>query len=159
MSEDKPTGDPSADAPQEEAREEAPQEQAAMPAESAAPEPQSESAAASSDDTETRQWAMFAHLAALAGFIIPFGNMLGPLIVWQLKKDVPLVAQHGKEALNFQITVAIAAMICAVLSLVLIGLLLLPVVIIGALVLTIIAAVKANNGEDYQYPLTIRLIS
>ena len=63
-------------------------------------------------DSEVRQWGMFAHFAAFAGFVIPFGNIIGPLIVWQMKKDMPFVDDQGKEALNFQITVSIAVLIC-----------------------------------------------
>jgi len=109
---------------------------------------------------DEQNWAMFCHLAALAGFVIPLGNVLGPLIVWLIKKDtMPLVNQHGKEALNFQITVLIAFVVCIVLTLVLIGFLLMFVVGIGALVLTIMAAVKVSNGQfDYKYPFALRLI-
>ncbi|HEX9583515.1 MAG TPA: DUF4870 domain-containing protein [Gammaproteobacteria bacterium] len=108
---------------------------------------------------EERQWGMFAHLAALAGFIIPFGNLIGPLIVWQMKKqEMPFVDDQGKEALNFQITVSIAVLLCFLLMLIVIGALLLLVVGLAALVFTIIAAVKANGGENYRYPLTLRLI-
>jgi uncharacterized Tic20 family protein len=108
---------------------------------------------------EERQWGLFAHLAALSGFIIPFGNMLGPLIVWQIKKnEMPFVDDQGKEALNFQITVTLAVLVCIVLMFVLIGLLLLPVVGIAALVLTIIGAIKANEGQRYRYPFALRLI-
>jgi uncharacterized Tic20 family protein len=109
---------------------------------------------------EEQNWAMFCHLAALSGFIIPLGNILGPLILWLIKKDtMPLVDQHGKEALNFQITVLFAFIISAVLTLVLIGFLLMFVVGIGALVLTIMAAVKVANGQlDYRYPFAVRLI-
>ena len=103
---------------------------------------------------------MIAHLSALAGFVIPFGNVIGPLVVWLIKKDtMPLVDQHGKESLNFQITVMIAVFVCILLMLILIGIFLIFVVGLGALVLTIIAAVKVANGElDYKYPLTLRLI-
>lgn len=113
----------------------------------------------SEPNSEARQWGMFAHLSALAGLIIPFGNILGPLIIWQMKKaEMPFVDDQGKEALNFQITVAIAMLVCAVLMIVLIGFLLMPVVGIAALVFTIIAGIKANNGEAYRYPFTLRLI-
>ena len=79
--------------------------------------------------------------------------------MWQIKKnDMPFVDDQGKEAVNFQITVAIAVLVCVVLMFVLIGMLLLPIVGIAALVFTIIAGVKANNGEAYRYPMTIRLI-
>lgn len=109
---------------------------------------------------EERDWAMACHLSALSGFVVPFGNVIGPLVVWLIKKDtMPLVDQHGKEALNFQITVAIAALVCIVLMFVLIGIVLIFVVGLGALVLTIMAAIKVSNGElDYKYPFTLRLI-
>ena len=109
---------------------------------------------------EEQNWAMYCHLAALSGFIIPLGNVLGPLVVWLIKKEtMPLVDQHGKEALNFQITVLIAFIVSALLTVVLIGFLLMFVVGIGALVLTIMAAVKISNGQlDYMYPFAIRLI-
>ncbi|RMU25932.1 TonB system transport protein ExbD [Pseudomonas savastanoi] len=68
-----------------------------------------------------RQWAMFCHLSAFAGLMFPFGNLLGPLIIWQLKKDSdPFIDAQGKEALNFQITVAIAATVSMLLVLLII---------------------------------------
>jgi len=109
---------------------------------------------------EEQNWAMICHLSALAGFLIPFGNIVGPLIVWLIKRaEMPMVDVHGKEAINFQITVSIAMVICIVLMLVLIGFLLAFIVGLGALVLTVMAAVKVSNGEfGYRYPLTIRLL-
>jgi len=109
---------------------------------------------------EEQNWAMICHLSALAGFLIPFGNIFGPLIVWLVKRaDMPMVDRHGKEALNFQITVAIAFAICIPLMFVLIGIPLAVIVGIGALILTIMAAVKVSNGNfDHQYPLTLRLL-
>jgi uncharacterized Tic20 family protein len=80
-------------------------------------------------------------------------------VVWLIKKDtMPFVAEQGKEALNFQITVLIAAIICIVLMFVVIGLFLMVVVGLGALVLSIMAAVKVQNGEDYRYPWALRLV-
>ena len=109
---------------------------------------------------DEQNWAMFCHLAALSGFVIPLGNVIGPLVVWLIKKDtMPLVNEHGKEALNFQITVLMAFVVCILLSLVFIGFLLMFVVGIGALVLTIMAAVKVSNGQfDYKYPFALRLV-
>ena len=117
----------------------------------------SENAQVSKDE---QNWAMGCHLAALSGFVIPLGNIVGPLVVWLIKKDtMPMVNQHGKESLNFQITVLIAFMVCLVLTLVVIGVVLMFVVGIGALVLTIMAAVKVSNGQfDYKYPFTLRLV-
>ncbi|MBS4081455.1 MULTISPECIES: DUF4870 domain-containing protein [Pseudomonas] len=108
---------------------------------------------------EVRQWAMFCHLSALLGIWIPFGNLIGPLILWQMKREKdPFIDAQGKEALNFQITVAIASLICFLLMLLLIGFVLIVILGIGALVLTIIAGVKANEGYPYRYPFTWRLI-
>ncbi len=108
---------------------------------------------------EDRQWGLFAHLSALSGVIIPFGNIIGPLVVWQVKKDTSaFAADQVKEALNFNITMLIAAFVCFLLTFVLIGLVLLPIVGLAWLILTIIAAIKANNGEAYRYPFALRLI-
>ena len=109
---------------------------------------------------EEQNWAMICHLSALFGFLIPFGNVIGPLVVWLIKRaEMPLVDTHGKEALNFQITVVIAMAISALLIFVLIGFVLMFIVGIGALVLTIMAAIKVSNGElNYRYPWAIRLL-
>lgn len=124
-----------------------------------APEQQPVAGSGINTDRDSQQWGMIAHLSALAGFVIPFGNIIGPLVVWQMKKENPFVEDQGKEALNFQITVSIAVLVCLLLSLVVIGLLLLPIVGIGALVLAVLAGIKANGGEAYRYPFTLRLIS
>lgn len=108
---------------------------------------------------EVRQWAMFCHFSAFLGMWFPFGSLIGPLVLWQVKREVdPFIDAQGKEALNFQITVAIASAICYLLMFVLIGFALLALVLIGALVLTIIAGIKANEGVAYRYPFTWRLI-
>ncbi len=110
-------------------------------------------------DLEQRKWAFFAHLSAFAGLVIPLGNLLGPLIVWQMKRyEMPFVSAQAKEALNFQITATIVLSVCAMLVVVIIGLLLLPVVGLGVVALTIIAAVNANEGKAYRYPFSWRLI-
>src|SRR5262245_39042410 len=89
---------------------------------------------------EARQWAMFCHFAAFFGLVFPFGNLLGPLIVWQVRRESdPYIDQQGKEAVNFQITVTLAMLISCVLMLIIVGFLLLGLVSIVALVLTIIA--------------------
>jgi uncharacterized Tic20 family protein len=105
-------------------------------------------------------WAMLCHIAGLGGFIIPgVGCVVGPLIVWQMKKDLdPFVNHNGKEALNFQITMFICVVIAALLCFVCIGTVLLPVVGIVDLVFLIIAAIKASNGEEYRYPVSIRFV-
>ncbi|MBK5509289.1 DUF4870 domain-containing protein [Pseudomonas sp. TH15] len=108
---------------------------------------------------EVRQWAMFCHLSALLGIWIPFGTLIGPLILWQMKRESdPFIDAQGKEALNFQITVAIASLVCFLLMVLIVGFFMIGIVAIGALVLTIIAGVKANEGYPYRYPFTWRLI-
>ncbi|KRW61264.1 DUF4870 domain-containing protein [Pseudomonas sp. TTU2014-080ASC] len=110
-------------------------------------------------NADARQWAMFCHFAAFAGLIIPFGNIVGPLLLWQLKKDLdPFVDAQGKEALNFQITVALAVLVSFCLMVVLIGFPLLMLISLTAFVLTVIAGVKANEGKEYRYPFTLRLV-
>ena len=120
-----------------------------------------------SPESQARTWNMFCHLSALAGFIgIPFGNILGPLVVWQIKKnEIPSVEIHGKAALNFQITVTLAVFVgfavAFVLSFFCVGYLLFPLVALVALaglIFPIIAGVKANNGENYKYPWTIEFV-
>lgn len=118
-----------------------------------------------------RQWAMFAHLSALLGLILTghwfgWGCFLGPLIIWLVKKDsMPFVDDQAKEALNFNITVAIVFFALFVLTLITLGLGVLIAVPVGAivgiawLVFTIIAAIRANEGVRYRYPYTLRLIS
>ena len=102
---------------------------------------------------------MLSHLSAPAGIIIPVGNIIGPLIVWQIKKpEFPQVDDQGKEALNFQITVLLAAIVSFVLMFVVIGIFLLAAVGIANLVFIIIATLRANQGELYKYPFNLRLI-
>ncbi|HET6432294.1 DUF4870 domain-containing protein [Dyella sp.] len=118
-----------------------------------------------SPSAEERQWAMFAHLSALVGGLLTghwlgIGCFIAPLIIWLVKKDtMPFVADQAKEALNFNITVAIAGLICGLLMFVLIGFVLLPVLGIVWLVLVIMATIKANEGVAYRYPFALRLIN
>jgi uncharacterized protein len=109
------------------------------------------------EPADARNWAMGCHLSALAGLIVPLGNIIGPLVCWLVKRDQsPLVDRNGKEALNFQLSMTIYSIISALLIFVLIGIPLLFVVAILDVVFAIIAAVKTSNGEEYRYPLTIR---
>ena len=111
---------------------------------------------------------MWCHLSALSGYIIPLGNVLGPLIVWQMKRhEIPEVDYHGKEALNFQISVLIYLLVGGSAALVGtfacgLGLLLVPVlavIAVASMILAIIAGIKANEGVAYRYPFTLRLIA
>ncbi|TLS38156.1 DUF4870 domain-containing protein [Pseudalkalibacillus caeni] len=108
---------------------------------------------------EEKTWGMLSHLTAFAGFLIPFGNILGPLIIWLMKKEtMPFVDEQGKESLNFQISMMIYGIVSGILVFIIVGFLLLAVVAVLEIVLVIMASVKANNGESYRYPLTIRFI-
>jgi uncharacterized protein len=119
---------------------------------------------------DERTWGMFCHLAALLGALLSswlggLGVFIGPLIVWLVKKDtMPFVNDQGKEALNFNITVAIGVLILIAITVFTLGIGLLLTVPLGIalgifwLVFTIIAAIKANEGEAYRYPFALRLI-
>lgn len=107
----------------------------------------------------TRMWAMFCHLAGLVLIIPLISNIVATLIIWQLKKeDDPFVDNQGKEALNFQITVTMAAIASSLLIPFCIGVPLLIAVGVGDIIFLLIAAVKANDGQNYRYPLAIRFI-
>jgi uncharacterized Tic20 family protein len=89
-----------------------------------------------------------------------FGHILGPLIVWLVKRaDSPEIDQHGKEALNFQISMLIYNIVAGILCLILIGFVLLAILHVLNVVFVIIAALRASEGQLYRYPLTIRLIA
>lgn len=109
---------------------------------------------------EETKWALGAHLSAFAAFLLPsFGQIIGPLIVWLVKRDQSaFVEDQAKEALNFQITVTLAAVVFGFLSIVLIGIPLLIALGIAWLVLTVKAALRASEGEAYRYPFTIRFV-
>jgi uncharacterized Tic20 family protein len=103
---------------------------------------------------EDTTWAVLSHLSFFA-----FG-LIAPLVIYLVKKDESAFTRHhAAEALNFHITVMIAAFVSAILVLVLVGILLLAVVFIGGAVLAILAAVAAGRREPYRYPLTIRFVS
>ena len=109
---------------------------------------------------ETRTWTVLCHASALIGFFVPWGgHILAPLIVWLIKRgDSKAVDEHGKESLNFQITMLIYNIIAGILCLVLIGFVLLPILHVLNVVLVIIASLRASEAQLYRYPLTIRLL-
>lgn len=109
---------------------------------------------------EERTWAMLAHLSAFTMFIFPLGNILAPLIIWKMKGDeFPLVNDQAKESLNFQISVTLYALVATVLVFLLIGIPILIALGVFVIVIVIIAALKANEGVAYRYPLCLRFIS
>ncbi len=110
--------------------------------------------------TNVRTWNALCHASALLGVFLHFpGHVLAPLVVWLAKRDEsPEIDAHGKEALNFQISMLIYNVVAAVFCLVLIGFLILPILWVLNAVFVIIAAIKASDGEFYRYPMMIRFI-
>jgi uncharacterized Tic20 family protein len=123
-------------------------------------DPTQASASGAAPTENERTWGMLAHLSALVGLVIPLiGNVLGPLGVSIARADQSaFVAAHAKEALNFNISVTLAALVCTLLMLVFIGFLLGSALFIAWLVMTLIAAIKASEGVAYRYPFSLRLV-
>lgn len=120
---------------------------------------------------EEKQWAMFAHLSALVGGLLTsgwagsLGFFIGPLVIYLMKKDtMPFVADQAREALNFAITVSLACFVLVLLTIMSLGIGLLVTMplflLIGlaTLIFVIIAAIKANEGVAYRYPVALRLV-
>jgi len=114
-------------------------------------------------------WAVLCHLSPLANLVVPFGNLLGPLIVWLIKrKESAVVDDQGKEALNFQLSVMLyfiaIALVCVPLAftkMAFVAILAIPVALglsLTDFILTIVAAVAASNGKLYRYPISIRFV-
>ncbi|HNR67017.1 MAG TPA: DUF4870 domain-containing protein [bacterium] len=111
------------------------------------------------DNKNERTWSMLCHISAFAGFVFPFGNIIAPLVIWMIKKDeLPQVGEHGKEVVNFQISLAIYILIAALLSIALIGIPILIALFVFGVIVTIIGAMKANEGVFYRYPMSIRFV-
>jgi len=110
--------------------------------------------------SETRTWCVLCHAAALLGLFFHFlGHIFGPLIVWLLKRhDGAEIDAHGKESINFQLSMLIYDAVAAVLCLVLIGFPILLLLWVLNTVLVIVASIKASDGEFYRYPFTIRFL-
>jgi hypothetical protein len=108
-----------------------------------------------------RSWCIGLHLSGLALFVIPcYGNLIAPLIIWLIKRsESPLIDATGKEVLNFQISYSIYLTIAAILCWMCVGFIILPVLVVAWLVLTIVAAVKTSNGEQYRYPYILRFLT
>ncbi|ERR1051325_2540294 len=111
--------------------------------------------------SQIRNWCVLCHAAALLGFFFHFlGHLLGPLIVWLIKRgDSPEIDAAGKESLNFQISMLIYDIIAGILCLVLIGIPILIALWILNTVFVVIASIKTSEGQIYRYPLTIRFLS
>lgn len=113
----------------------------------------------SNQPTSENSLAVVMHILGFAGLVFPFGNIIAPLVLWLVKRSSsPLLDRTGKEVLNFQITFTIYYIIAGALCFILIGFLILPILFILWVVFIVIAAIKTGNGEDYRYPMTIRLL-
>lgn len=111
-------------------------------------------------NSEERTMSMLCHLSALAMFFIPFGSIVGPLIVWLIKKDqYAEVDRQGKDALNFHISMLIYIVMAAILIIFVVGLFILIALGVLNLVVIIVASIKSNNGERYEYPFSIKFIN
>jgi uncharacterized Tic20 family protein len=110
-------------------------------------------------DQEVRNTAVAAHLSTLAGLVVPFGSVIGPLAVWLTRRDRdPFIDDTGREALNFGISIAIYGLVALVGALLLVGIPLLIAGMIAWVVLACLAATRASQGQAYRYPLTLRLV-
>ena len=110
-------------------------------------------------DQEVRNTAVAAHLSTLAGLVVPFGSVIGPLAVWLTRRDRdPFIDDTGREALNFGISIAIYGLVALAAALTLVGIPLLIAGVIAWVVLACLAAAKASQGQAYRYPLTMRFV-
>jgi uncharacterized Tic20 family protein len=110
-------------------------------------------------DQETRKWAFILHISVLAGFVLPPAGFIAPIVIWQLKKnELAGIDAHGKNAVNWIISAAIYMLVCVPLVFVIIGIPMLIALGAAGIVFPIIAAIKANNGEVWKYPLSISFV-
>jgi hypothetical protein len=111
---------------------------------------------------EERNWAMLAHLSGLATFAFPLGNIIGPVLIWQIKKDLgDFVTENAREAVNFQFTFIIAVCFCISLYFVpyvgVLGLMLMPAFLLAQVFFCVAAAIQTNRGIVYRYPFVVRI--
>ncbi|SDD12170.1 DUF4870 domain-containing protein [Aquimonas voraii] len=118
-----------------------------------------------SPDNSEKQFALFVHLSALIGFFIPLGNIIAPLVMWQIKKnESAFIDDQGKEAVNFNLTLLLVGLALIVLTLITFGLAIFLTAPLGLvlcvawLIFAILAGIKANEGVAYRYPFILRLI-
>ena len=106
-----------------------------------------------------RQWSLICHLSGLSGYVIPFGNIIAPMVIRSLKRgQYPMVERHAKEVINFQITFTIWIVIAALFVYFNIGIWFLVILIAVHISLMIYAAIKAEDGIYFRYPLTVRFL-
>ena len=111
------------------------------------------------NEISDKQWALIAHLGTLAGYIIPLGNIIVPLVVYVSKKDESdFVREHARESLNFQITFTLLIVAAVITIVLMVGILFLIILPIVNLIFIILAALAIDKGEFYRYPLTINFV-
>lgn len=111
-------------------------------------------------DKNERNWGMFLHFSVLASYVIPIAGLVVPIVIWQLKKEeYPSVDTHGKNVMNFLISMIIYSIVAVLLSFLLIGIPILLALTVAGIVMPIIAGIKANQGEIWKYPYTLTIFS
>lgn len=111
------------------------------------------------NSVNVNQWSMFIHLSQFCGFIVPGAGLVIPILLWQMKKnESPIIDQQGKNVTNWILSVLLYGLICFPLCFVLIGFLLLAILGVVAIIFPIIGGIKANDGEIWQYPMSINFI-
>ena len=109
--------------------------------------------------SEEKQMGLFLHLSQLINLVIPIGGIIVPILIWQMKKEeMPALDAHGKMVTNWLISSFIYVAVSVVLMFVLIGFLTLLIVAVLGIIFPIVGALKANNGENWEYPLTIKFL-
>lgn len=104
-------------------------------------------------EKDARQWAFFLHLSQYAHLIFPLGGVVLPIVLWQIKKDeFPVLDAHGKNVVNWSISLFIYLLAAVPLCFILIGIPIVIVLTLAGLICPLIGAVKANNGEIWNYP-------
>lgn len=106
-----------------------------------------------------KSWVLFAHAGSLLGYFVGIGGFIIPLVIWLSKKDdSELISKHAKESLNFQLSLLLYSFIAGILIFIIIGVPLLFILFVVNVVCVILATLKADKGEFYRYPMTIRFI-
>jgi uncharacterized protein len=106
-----------------------------------------------------RNWAMFCHISAFAGYFIPFGGVIAPLVIWMSKRDESTwVNENGKAALNFQLSILLYIILTIPLCFIIIGFPIIAVLLLLRIIFVVIASIKASKGIEFRYPLAIPFI-
>jgi len=106
-----------------------------------------------------RDWAMFCHLSAFAGYFFPFGGIIGPMVCWiSRKQESAWVDINGKASLNFQLSMLMYTVLAIPLCFIIIGIPIIMFLAILELVCIVVAAIKAAKGEYFKYPISIPFV-